>query len=81
MQIAVVGGGVVGVCTAYFLAAAGHQTVVLERYSNVALETSFGNAGLMAPSACSAVGRARHAAEAAVLPVQAGVARRAQAQA
>jgi len=49
MQIAVVGGGVVGVCTAYFLAAAGHQTVVLERYSNVALETSFGNAGLMAP--------------------------------
>ena len=49
MQVAVVGGGVVGVCTAYFLAAAGHQTVVLERYSNVALETSFGNAGLMAP--------------------------------
>jgi D-amino-acid dehydrogenase len=50
MQIAVVGGGVAGVCTAYFLAAAGHQTVVLERYSNVALETSFGNAGLMAPA-------------------------------
>jgi len=49
MQIAVVGGGVVGVCTAYFLAAAGHQTVVLERYSNVAQENSFGNAGLMAP--------------------------------
>lgn len=49
MQVAVVGGGVVGVCTAYFLAAAGHQTVVLERYSNVGLETSFGNAGLMAP--------------------------------
>ena len=49
MQVAVVGGGVAGVCTAYFLAAAGHQTVVLERYSNVALETSFGNAGLMAP--------------------------------
>ena len=49
MQVAVVGGGVIGVCTAYFLAAAGHQTVVLERYSNVALETSFGNAGLMAP--------------------------------
>ena len=50
MQIAVVGGGAAGVCTAYFLAAAGHQTVVLERYSNVALETSFGNAGLMAPA-------------------------------
>lgn len=49
MQVAVIGGGVVGVCTAYFLAAAGHQTVVLERLGNVALETSFGNAGLMAP--------------------------------
>jgi D-amino-acid dehydrogenase len=50
MQVAIIGGGVVGVCTAFFLALAGHQTVVLERYSNVAQEISFGNAGLMAPA-------------------------------
>jgi D-amino-acid dehydrogenase len=49
MQVAVVGGGVHGVCTAYFLAAAGHEVVVLERYGNVAQETSFGNAGMVAP--------------------------------
>lgn len=49
MQVAVIGGGVIGVCTAYFLAAAGHEVVVIERYGNVAQETSFGNAGLVAP--------------------------------
>lgn len=48
-QVAVIGGGVIGVCTAYFLAAAGHQVVVIERRANVAEETSFGNAGVMAP--------------------------------
>ena len=48
-QVAVIGGGVVGVCTAYFLAEAGHQVVVIERRGNVAEETSFGNAGVMAP--------------------------------
>jgi D-amino-acid dehydrogenase len=49
MQVAVIGGGVVGVCTAYFLAAAGHEAVVIERYGNVAQETSFGNGGIVAP--------------------------------
>lgn len=49
MQVAVIGGGVIGVCTAYFLAAAGHEVVVVERYGNVAQETSFGNAGVIAP--------------------------------
>lgn len=48
-QVAVIGGGVIGVCTAYFLAAAGHQVVVVERRGNVAAEASFGNAGVMAP--------------------------------
>lgn len=47
MQVAVIGGGVIGVSTAYFLAAAGHQVVVIERYGNVAQETSYGNAGLV----------------------------------
>lgn len=63
MQVAVIGGGVTGVSTAYFLARAGHEVVVLERFSNVAQESSFGNAGLVAP-ACMAPwatpGQARH---------------------
>lgn len=48
-QIAVVGGGVVGVSTAYFLALAGHEVVVIERHQNVAQEASFANAGIVAP--------------------------------
>jgi D-amino-acid dehydrogenase len=49
MQVAVIGGGVIGVCTAYFLAEAGHQAVVIERHGNVAEEASYGNAGVIAP--------------------------------
>jgi D-amino-acid dehydrogenase len=49
MQVAVIGGGVVGVCTAYFLAEAGHEVVVVERHNNVAERASFGNAGVLAP--------------------------------
>lgn len=48
-QIAVVGGGVVGVCTAYFLAEAGHDVVVIERHQNVAEEASFAHGGIIAP--------------------------------
>lgn len=51
MRIAVIGGGVVGVCTAYFLAEAGHEVAVVERFGNVAQEASFGNLDLMGPSA------------------------------
>ena len=49
MQVAVIGGGVIGVCTAYFLVQAGHEVVVIERRGNVAEESSFGNAGVIAP--------------------------------
>jgi D-amino-acid dehydrogenase len=48
MQVAVVGAGVIGVCTAYFLAEAGHEVVVIERRNNVAEEASFGDAGMLA---------------------------------
>ena len=44
MQVVVIGGGVVGVCTAYFLAAAGHEVVVIERSGNVAQEAKIGRA-------------------------------------
>lgn len=50
MQVAVIGGGVVGVCNAYFLALAGHEVVVIERQSNVAEGASFGSSGIMTPA-------------------------------
>lgn len=49
MRIVVLGGGVIGVTTAYFLAKEGHEVVVLDRQKAVAQETSFANAGLIAP--------------------------------
>ena len=49
MKIAVIGAGIVGVTTAYELAADGHQVTVFERRSAVAEETSFANAGVVAP--------------------------------
>jgi D-amino-acid dehydrogenase len=49
-QIVVIGGGVVGVCTAYFLAEAGHEVVLVERHHNVAQEASFAHAGIVAPA-------------------------------
>tara|TARA_R110002124_G_scaffold9547_11_gene48952 strand:+ start:2849 stop:4102 length:1254 start_codon:yes stop_codon:yes gene_type:complete len=49
MRVIVLGGGVIGVTTAYYLARAGHAVTVLERESAVALETSFANAGQISP--------------------------------
>ena len=53
MQVAVIGGGIIGVNSAYFLAEAGHEVVVIERHGNVAEQASFGSAGLTAPGAVS----------------------------
>lgn len=49
MRIAVIGAGIVGVTTAQALHEDGHQVVVLERQGSVATETSFANAGVLAP--------------------------------
>lgn len=49
MKIAVLGAGVVGVSTAWQLAKDGHDVVVVERGSEAANYTSFGNAGLVTP--------------------------------
>jgi D-amino-acid dehydrogenase len=49
MRIVVLGGGVVGVTTAYQLQKDGHDVVLLERNSEVASGASWGNAGMIAP--------------------------------
>ena len=49
MRIAVMGAGVIGVTTAYQLARDGHEVMVIERHPGPAEETSFANAGLVAP--------------------------------
>jgi len=49
MKVAVVGAGIIGVTTAYELSADGHDVTVFERRGSVAAETSFANAGLVAP--------------------------------
>ena len=49
MRVAVIGAGVIGVTTAYELGADGHEVTVFERRGSVAAETSFANAGLVAP--------------------------------
>ncbi len=47
-RVAVIGGGVVGVCCAYFLAKRGAQVTLLER-GELGRGASFGNAGAIAP--------------------------------
>ncbi len=49
MKIAIVGAGIVGVTTAWELASDGHDVMVFDRRSAAAEETSFANAGLVAP--------------------------------
>jgi D-amino-acid dehydrogenase len=43
MHIAVLGGGVIGVTTAWYLRAAGHRVTLIDRQSEVGCETSFAN--------------------------------------
>ncbi|MFM5508373.1 D-amino acid dehydrogenase [Aeromonas rivipollensis] len=53
MKIVVLGGGVIGVASAWYLAKAGHQVTLLERRGGVALETSHANAGQISPGYAS----------------------------
>src|SRR6478609_4462213 len=53
MRVVVLGGGVIGVTSAYYLARAGHEVTVIERQSGPALETSFANAGEVSPGYAS----------------------------
>jgi D-amino-acid dehydrogenase len=47
--VLVLGAGVIGTTSAYYLARAGHEVTVVERQSGPALETSFANAGGICP--------------------------------
>src|SRR5690349_8565956 len=49
MKTIVLGAGVIGVATAFYLRERGCDVTVVERETDVALETSFANAGVIAP--------------------------------
>ncbi|MFM0098197.1 D-amino acid dehydrogenase [Paraburkholderia nemoris] len=53
MRVVVLGSGVVGVTSAYYLARAGHEVTVIDREPGPALETSFANAGQISPGYAS----------------------------
>lgn len=50
MKVCVLGAGVAGMTSAYFLARAGHEVTVVERNAGVGLETSYANGGQLSYS-------------------------------
>ena len=53
MRVLVLGSGVIGVTSAYYLARAGFDVVVVDRQPAAAMETSFANAGQVSPGYAS----------------------------
>ncbi len=53
LKVIVLGGGVVGVTSAWYLARLGHEVTVIDRQPAAGLETSFGNAGEISPGYAS----------------------------
>ena len=49
MKVIILGSGVIGVTTAYYLARSGHEVTVIDRQAEPAQETSFANAGEVSP--------------------------------
>ena len=47
MKVLVLGAGVIGTTSAYFLAKQGHDVTVIDRQDSVAMETSHANAGCL----------------------------------
>ena len=62
MKIIVLGAGVIGVTSAWYLAQAGHEVTVLERQAEAGMETSFANGGQVS------AGHAEPWAKPAVIP-------------
>ena len=50
MKVLVLGAGVVGVASAWYLARAGHQVTVIDRQAAAGMETSFANGGQISVS-------------------------------
>src|SRR5919204_6711966 len=59
MKTLVLGGGIVGVTTAYFLAKAGHEVTIVEEKEALGLEATNANAGVIAPGHSFAWGSPR----------------------
>ena len=53
MRVLVLGSGVIGVCSAWYLAHAGFEVTVIDRAAGPALETSHANAGQISPGYAS----------------------------
>jgi D-amino-acid dehydrogenase len=53
VKVLILGSGVIGVTSAYYLARAGHEVTVVDRQAGPALETSFANAGEVSPGYAS----------------------------
>lgn len=53
MKVLILGAGVIGVTTSYYLAKQGFEVTVIDRQPGPALETSFGNAGEVSPGYAS----------------------------
>jgi len=49
VKVLILGSGVIGVTSAYYLARAGHEVTVVDRQASPAQETSFANAGEVSP--------------------------------
>jgi D-amino-acid dehydrogenase len=49
MHVVILGSGVIGVTSAYYLAQAGHEVTVIDRQAAAAMETSHANAGQISP--------------------------------
>jgi len=52
MKIIVLGAGIIGISTAWYLAAEGHEVTVVDRQPDAALETSFANGAQISVSFC-----------------------------
>ena len=50
MKIVILGAGVIGITTAYYLNKAGHDVTVIERNAQAGLETSYANGGQLSYS-------------------------------
>ena len=69
MKVLVLGAGVAGVSSAWYLAEAGHEVTVIDRAEGVAMETSFANAGQLSYGYHHAVGCTRYPDQSAEMAV------------